>query len=152
MNHPLRTQTSSLTNTLTLTTAAAGRILLSAIFVWSGWGKLTAPAATKAYMAAMAMPMVDVGYVVAVLIELGLGLALLVGFKARWAALVLAGFSVVTGLIFHTNFGDQAQAINFMKNVAMAGGFLQVAAFGAGAFSIDALLGKRQAAAGPLAA
>jgi putative oxidoreductase len=139
--------TTSTLNKLSGAAGATGRVLLSLIFVWSGFGKLSAPAATKAYMAAMAMPMVDVGYVVAVAVELGLGLALLFGYKTRFAALILAGFSIVTGFIFHTNFADQAQMINFMKNVAMAGGFLQVAAFGATAYSIDALLAARHAPA-----
>lgn len=122
-----------------LYTAAAGRILLAAIFVQSGFGKLMAPAATKAYMAASGMPLVDIGYLVALAVELGLGLALLLGYRTRIAAAALAAFALVTGFIFHTNFGDQAQMINFMKNVAIAGGMLQVAAFGAGAFSLGAL-------------
>jgi putative oxidoreductase len=125
--------------------ASAGRILLSLIFVSSGFGKLAAPAATKAYMAAMGMPLVDLFYVGAVAIELGLGLALMFGYRTRLAAALLAAFALVTGFIFHHNFADQNQMIHFMKNLAIAGGMLQVAAFGADTFSFDALRGKRLA-------
>lgn len=123
--------------------AGTGRILLSLIFVASGFGKLVAPAATKAYMAAMGMPLVDLFYAGAVAIELGLGLALLFGYRTRLAAALLAAFALVTGFIFHHNFADQNQMIHFMKNLAIAGGMLQVAAFGADTFSFDALRGKR---------
>jgi putative oxidoreductase len=122
--------------------AVVGRVLLSLIFVVSGFGKLAAPAATKAYMAAMSVPLIDLAYVGAVAVELGVGLALLLGYRTRIAGLILAVFSVVTGLIFHSNFGDQNQMIHFMKNLAMAGGMLQVAAYGSEYFSIDALLNK----------
>jgi putative oxidoreductase len=122
--------------------AVIGRILLSLIFVVSGFGKLAAPAATKAYMAAMSVPLIDLAYIGAVAVELGVGLALLLGYRTRIAGLILAVFSVVTGLIFHSNFGDQNQMIHFMKNLAMAGGMLQVAAYGSEYFSIDALLNK----------
>lgn len=127
--------------------AGAGRILLSLIFVASGFGKLAAPAATKAYMAAMGMPLVNLFYVGAVAIELGLGLALLFGYRTRLAAVLLAAFALVTGFIFHHNFADQNQMIHFMKNLAIAGGMLQVVAFGADTFSFDALRGKRLAGA-----
>ena len=72
---------------------------------------------------------------------------LLVGFQARLAGLVLAVFCVVTALGFHSNFADQMQMINFMKNLAMAGGFLYVASFGAGPFSLDARRGATRDAA-----
>lgn len=144
MNSNLPTSQSPAAATVT----AAGRVLLSLIFVSSGFGKLMAPAATKAYMVAMAMPMVDLGYIGAVAVELGLGLALLFGYRSKFAAAILAGFAIVTGFIFHSNFGDQNQMIHFMKNLAMAGGLLQIAVLGAGAFSIDALLAKRLPALG----
>lgn len=127
--------------------SASGRILLSLIFVWSGCGKLAAPAATKAYMAAMGMPLVELAYIGAVAVELGLGLALLLGYRSRVAAVALAVFAVITGLIFHHDFADQGQMINFMKNLAMAGGLLQIAAFGSDRFSLDALRGKQGLAA-----
>ena len=133
------------TNNAARYSAAAGRILLSSIFVWSGFGKLMAPAATKAYMVAMGMPLADIAYLVALAVELGLGLALLLGYRTRLAAAALAAFALVTGFIFHHDFADQGQMINFMKNVAIAGGLLQVAAYGASAFSLDALLGRSNA-------
>jgi len=76
---------------------------------------------------------------------LGGGLAIATGFLTRWVAIALAVFSVVTAFIFHGNFGDAAQATSFWKNVAMAGGFLLLAAQGAGAWSIDGLLGRAKA-------
>jgi putative oxidoreductase len=125
--------------------AVIGRVLLSLIFVTSGFGKLVAPAATKAYMAAMSVPLIDLAYAGAVAVELGVGLALLLGYRTRVAGLILAGFSIITGLIFHSNFADQNQMIHFMKNLAMAGGMLQVAAYGSEYFSIDALRRKSNA-------
>jgi putative oxidoreductase len=113
----------------------AARILMSQIFIISGIGKITGYAGTQAYMAKMGVPGALLPLVI--LAELGGGLALLFGFRARWAALALAGFSLVSALIFHTNFSDQMQMINFMKNLAMAGGLLMFVRHGAGAPSID---------------
>ncbi|MCW3481285.1 DoxX family protein [Neisseriaceae bacterium JH1-16] len=99
------------------------RILLAQVFVISGFGKLGAGyAATQGYMAHMGVP----GFLLplVILLELGGGLALAVGFQTRWIALLLAGFAVVTALIFHHNIADQGQFINLMKNFAMAGGLL----------------------------
>jgi len=127
-------------NTTTLNTSAApaiGRVLLAAIFVISGLGKLAAPAATIGYIQSVGLPFATAGLVVAILVELGGGLALALGYKTRLAAAVLAVFSLVTGLAFHHAIGDQNQFIHLFKNIAMAGGLLQVVAFGAGAYSID---------------
>jgi putative oxidoreductase len=109
----------------------AARILMSQIFLISGFGKITAYAGTQAYMAKMGVPGALLPLVI--LTELGGGLALLFGFQARWAALALAGFTVVAALIFHLKPGDQMQMINFMKNLAMAGGLLMFVRHGAGA-------------------
>ncbi|HEY8027580.1 MAG TPA: DoxX family protein [Burkholderiaceae bacterium] len=119
-------------------TPAFGRVLMALIFILSGVGKIAAPAATIGYIASTGLPFATLGFAAAVIVELGGGLLLAVGYQTRIVALVLAAFSIVTGLIFHHAFGDQNQMIHFLKNVAMAGGLLQVAAFGAGAFSIDA--------------
>jgi putative oxidoreductase len=119
-------------------TPAIGRLLMSIIFILSGVGKLAAPAATIGYIASTGLPLATLGYVAAVIVELGGGLLLLAGYQTRLVALALALFAIVTGLTFHHAFGDQNQMIHFLKNLAMAGGLLQVAAFGAGAFSIDA--------------
>jgi putative oxidoreductase len=116
---------------------ALGRLLLSLIFVLSGLNKVAAPDATIAYIQSAHLPAPVLAYGVNLLIELGCGLALLVGFQTRAAATVLALFCVVTAVLFHNNLGDQMQMINFMKNLAMAGGLLQVVAFGPGVFSVD---------------
>jgi putative oxidoreductase len=114
-----------------------GRILLALPFVLSGVGKLAAPAATQGYIAAMSVPLPVIAYIIAVIVEIGGGAMLLLGYRTRLAALVLAVFSVAAALMFHRDLGDQNQFIHFMKNVMLAGGLLQVVAFGAGAFSVD---------------
>jgi putative oxidoreductase len=117
--------------------ALLGRILMSAIFIQSGIGKALAPAATIAMMGHYAMPVPAGAYIVAVLVELLGGIAVLVGWRTRWAGAVLAVWCVATALVAHYHPGDRGQMIHFMKNLAMAGGFLQLAAWGAGRFSLD---------------
>ncbi|PTU31739.1 DoxX family protein [Stenotrophobium rhamnosiphilum] len=112
-----------------------GRILMAAIFVLAGAGKITAYAGTQQYMAAMGVPGAMLPLVIA--LELGGGLLLIAGFQTRLIALALAGFSVASAALFHSNLGDQTQFIMFFKNVAMAGGFLIIAANGPGAYSLD---------------
>ncbi len=114
-----------------------GRILMAAIFLISGIGKLMAPEMTIGYIDAMGLPFPTLGYVLAIAVEVGGGLQLILGYNTRTTALLLAAFSIITGLVFHHALGDQNQMIHLLKNFAMAGGLLQVAAFGAGAFSID---------------
>ena len=111
------------------------RILMSQIFIISGIGKITGYAGTQAYMAKMGVPGALLPLVI--LTELGGGLALLLGFQTRWVALALAGFTVVSALIFHMNFSDQMQMINFMKNIAMAGGLLMFVRYGAEPPAVD---------------
>jgi putative oxidoreductase len=77
-------------------------------------------------------------YWASIVVEAGGGALLLVGLQTRFATIVLAVFTLIAATFFHRNFGDQNQMIHFMKNLAMAGGLLQVVAFGAGSFSIDA--------------
>ncbi|MBF5089919.1 DoxX family protein [Novosphingobium sp. NBM11] len=117
--------------------ALAGRILLAAIFVLSGLSKVAAPAGTIGYIASAGLPLPQIGLAIAVIVELGGGLALVAGFRARFVAAVLALFSLATALAFHNHLADQNQFIHFFKNVAMAGGLLQVVAFGAGRFALD---------------
>jgi putative oxidoreductase len=114
----------------------ASRVLMSQIFIISGIGKITGYAGTQAYMAKMGVPGAMLPLVI--LTELGGGLALLFGFKTRWAALLLAGFALLSALIFHLNFQDQMQMINFMKNLAIAGGLLMFVRYGAAEPSLDA--------------
>jgi putative oxidoreductase len=114
----------------------AARILMSQIFIISGFGKITGYAGTQQYMASHGLPGALLPLVI--LTEFGGGLALLFGFKTRWVALALAAFSLLTGVLVHFQPGDQMQMINFMKNLAMAGGLLMFVRYGAGAPSIDA--------------
>ena len=118
--------------------ALVGRVLLAAIFVMSGLGKVAAPAATLAYMKAAGLPLAPLGLAGSALVELSGGLALILGYRTRLAATILAVFALVTAAIFHSALADQNQLIHFFKNVAMAGGLLQVVAFGGGRFSLDA--------------
>jgi putative oxidoreductase len=116
---------------------ALGRIGLSLLFIVSGWGKLAAYAGTQQYMEAAGVPGMLLPLVI--LVELGGGLAIVLGFFTRWVALALAVFSLVAGVLFHaTHFADPDQAVHFWKNVAIAGGFCVLAVQGAGAWSIDA--------------
>lgn len=118
-------------------TTFIGRILLSLIFVNSGIHKLGDHAGTVGYISSVGAPMPEIAYWVAVIVEVGFGLALLVGFKAKIAAAVIALFTLATAVLFHSNFGDQMQMIMFMKNITIVGGLLLVVAYGAGGFSLD---------------
>lgn len=138
--------TTNTTNTSQSAVPAIGRLLLAAIFIFSGIGKAMAPAGTIGYIASAGLPFATLGLVAAIAIELGGGVMLALGIKARIVALGLALFSVVTALAFHNALGDQNQLIHFMKNIAMAGGLLQVVAFGAGAYSLDALGSRKRVA------
>lgn len=124
--------------------ALLGRALLSVIFIWGGWGKLMAAAATQAHIAQAGLPVPELAWAVAVLVELGIGLALLFGLFTRASGLALAAWCIVTAAIYHSNFADPNMKIHFMKNVAMAGGLLYVLAFGGGAYSLDAIIGHRR--------
>ena len=119
--------------------AVAGRLLLSLIFLVSGVSKLADPSGTMQYIESAGLPMPGVAYLVALVCELGCGLALLVGYRARWAAAVLTVFTLASALAFHAHFTDPDQMVHFMKNLAIAGGFLYVVAYGAGALSVDEL-------------
>ena len=113
------------------------RVLMAYIFIMAGWGKITAYSATVGYMESMGVP--GALLPLTILIEFGGGLALLFGFQARFAALGLAVFSLITAFLFH---GGAEDAINFMKNMAMAGGLLFLMLHGAGKFSVDHVIEK----------
>jgi putative oxidoreductase len=121
--------------------ALIGRILLAAIFVLSGAGKVADPAATITYIGAVGLPLAPFAYAGAVTVELGGGIALILGYRTRVVAAGLALFSLTTALAFHSALSDQSQMIHFFKNLAMAGGLLQLVAFGGGRFSLDARRG-----------
>ena len=114
---------------------ALGRVLLSIIFIQSGIGKILGYAATQAFMAQHGVPSLLLPLVI--LTELGGGLLVLVGLFTRYAAIALAGFSVLAALLFHFQPGDMMQMMNFMKDVTIAGGFLVLAGSDPGAFALD---------------
>jgi putative oxidoreductase len=116
------------------------RILLSVLFVLGGYGKITAIAATQGYMESKGIP----GILVypTILLELGGGILIILGFQTRIVAALLAGFCVVSALIFHSDLGDQSQFILFLKNLGLAGGFLLLVQHGAGAVAIDKAIDK----------
>jgi putative oxidoreductase len=117
----------------------AGRILISLIFLLAGLQKIGGYEGTQAYMAAMGVPGALLPLVIA--LEVGGAIAIILGWRTRIVAFLLAGFSIVSALIFHRALGDQMQFIMFMKNLAMAGGFLFLVARGAGEWSLD---GRRE--------
>ncbi len=111
------------------------RVLLGHIFLLAGFNKIGAYEGTQAYMEAMGVPGMLLPLVI--LLELGGGLAIITGWKTRWAAIALGAFSIISAAIFHSDLGNQIQMIMFMKNFAIAGGFLLLAVQGAGAYSLD---------------
>jgi len=120
-----------------------GRIAMAVIFIIAGFGKLMAPAATQTLMAHYGLPMPMVAYVATVAVELIGGLLLFFGLWTRPVAIVLGIWCIATALVAHTAFADPGQRNNFLKNVAMAGGFLFVYVQGAGMHSLDRLRTKR---------
>src|ERR1700743_1195567 len=125
---------SSSTNML----AFVGRCLMAVMFLLSGFGKVVAPAATIAWIKSTGLPMPEVGYVASIIIELGGGLLLILGWQIRVLGGVLSVFAIAAAFIFHRNVGDQNQLFHFLKNIAVMGGLFQLMAFGAGSISLDA--------------
>ncbi|MCJ0762784.1 DoxX family protein [Variovorax terrae] len=122
-----------------------GRLLVAILFVPAGFGKIAGFTGTVGYIASKGLPLPQLGAVIAILVELGVGLLFLVGFKTRWSALALALFTLAAGLFFHNYWAVPAeqvmmQQINFYKNLAIAGGLLSFVAWGGGAWSLDARL------------
>jgi putative oxidoreductase len=112
-----------------------GRILLASLFLLSGFTKMSAYGATAAYMTAMGVSSALLPLVIAT--EVFGSLAVIVGWNTRIAAFLLAAFTLIAGVIFHNNFGDQIQTIMFLKDVSIAGAFLMLVANGAGPLSLD---------------
>lgn len=123
-----------------------GRILIAAMFIPAGFSKIGGFAGTVGYITSKGLPLPEVGAVIAIVVEIGAGLALLAGFKARYAALVLALFTLAASVFFH-NFwavpeaAKMVQQLMFMKNIAVVGGLLFIAAYGAGPLSVDSRKG-----------
>ena len=129
-----------------------GRLMIGLPFSMSGLGKLVTYGATTGMISAVGLPFPPLAFAIAVAVELGGGLLLVAGYHARSVAIALAVFSLATALSFHSNFADQNQMIHFLKNVMMAGGLLQIAAFGAGALSIDNRRQKGEPSSSPAVA
>ena len=117
------------------------RILLSILFIPAGFGKLSNIGGTAGFFAGLGLPVPTVTAVVVGLIELLGGLAILIGFKTRYAAILLGIFTIASALVAHLVPWDQANQTNFFKNLAIAGGFFVLAQYGAGALSVDAKRG-----------
>jgi putative oxidoreductase len=137
-SYAAQASTSSAQDTLAL----IGRILVAALFVPAGFGKIGGFSGVVGYIGSVGLPLPELGAVIAIVVELGLGLLFLVGYKTRIVSIVLALFTVATAVFFHNYWGmpaDKAYVnqLMFFKNIAVAGGLLAFAAFGAGRFSID---------------
>jgi putative oxidoreductase len=116
--------------------AAVGRLMIAAIFIVSAITKFLTPTQTQAYIASVNIPQPVVMFWISTSVELIGGVFLALGIGTRFAALVLAAFTIAAAVGFHTNFADQNQFIHFMKNMAISGGLLQVFAFGSGGLAI----------------
>ena len=122
--------------------ALLGRTLLALIFITSGFGKITGFEGTVGYIASKGLPLPQLGAIIAIIVEVGGSILLVIGYKARWAALALAIFTLAAAILFHNYWAVEAaekmgQQINFWKNISMAGGMLMVFAHGAGRYSVD---------------
>jgi len=135
-----RASQESPTSTVKSVSELAGRVLLSVLFLLSGLGKIGAYAATAAFMSSRGVP----GALLPVVLvtEVVGALAIILGWQTRIIAFLLAGYTLLAALIFHTNFADQIEMIMFLKNVSIAGGFLLLVANGAGPLSLDRRLAR----------
>ncbi len=116
------------------------RILMPILFIVAGWGKITGYEGTQQYMQAMGVP--GALLPLTILLEFGGGIAILLGFLTRTTAIFTAGFTLLTALLFHTNFAEGVNSLMFMKNMTIAGGYLLLFFMGPGKFSIDRVLNK----------
>lgn len=123
--------------------ATLGRLLLASLFLFSGIAKITNPEGVQAYISAAGLPFPLLAYLIAIVIEVGGGVLLVVGFKTHLVAAVMAIFTLVAAVAFHHKFGDMGQLIHFFKDLAITGGLLQVMVFGAGTLSVDARISKQ---------
>src|SRR5258708_38594966 len=121
---------------------AAGRILIAALFLISGLGKIAAPAMTQRFIASADLPFPLLALLVAIVIEVGGGILLILGYQSRIAASVMAVFTVAAALGFHHDFADQNAMAHFLKNISITGGLLQIVALGAGTLRVDSRFAK----------
>ena len=115
-----------------------GRVLIGAPFMLSGFSKLAAHDATVGAISSVGLPLAQLGWLIATVVELGGRALLVIGYRARLVAAVMAAFTLAMAIFFHRNFADQNQLIHFLKNIMLVGGLLQIVYFGAGPISIDA--------------
>ena len=132
-------------NSLQTPLSLIGRVLIALLFIPAGFSKIGGFAGTVGYIASKGLPLPEVAAAIAIAVELGLGLLLLVGLQTRWAALGIALFTVVITFIFHNFWAMPAEMVMmqqqaFFKNIAVVGGLLTIAAWGAGPLSVDAKL------------
>jgi len=130
-------------NSLQTPLSLMGRVLIALLFIPAGFSKIGGFAGTAAYIASKGVPLPEVAAAIAIAVELGLGLLLLIGLQTRWAALGIALFTVVITFIFHNFWAMPAEMVllqqqAFFKNIAVVGGLLTIAAWGAGPLSVDA--------------
>ena len=119
---------------------AVGRLLIAALFLISGLGKIATPALTQGFIASAGLPFPFLAYLVAIVIEVGCGILLILGYQSRIVASVMAVYTVAAAFGFHRDFADQNAIAHFLKNISITGGLLQVVALGAGSFSVDSRL------------
>ena len=112
-----------------------GRIFLSAVFLIAGVNKIFNYEGTTAYMESFGVP--GLLYIPAIILEILFPLLIVIGYQTKISALIMAIFTIVVAIIFHTNFADQMQFTSFFKNIAIAGGFLIIFIKGAGEYSLD---------------
>src|SRR5439155_27355453 len=115
----------------------AGRVLISVIFLISAIVKITAPTAIIGFIASVGLPFPQLGLAIGILVEAVGAIALLLGYRTRPVAAILAAYCLATAIFFHSQWSDQNQLMHFWKNMAMMGGLLQLVALGAGRFSLD---------------
>src|SRR5712692_7786191 len=121
---------------------AVGRLLIAALFLISGLGKIAAPGMMQNIIASAGLPFPLLALLVAIVIEVGGGILLILGYQSLIVATAMAVFTVAAAIGFHRDFADQNAMAHFLKNISITGGLLQVVAFGAGGFSIDSRLAK----------
>ena len=122
--------------------ALLGRVLIALLFIPAGFAKLTGFAGTVGYITSVGLPLPQLAAALAIIVELGFGILLLVGFKTRLSAIVIAVFTIAAAVCFHNYWAMPAEKayvnqLMFFKNIAIAGGLFAIAALGAGRFSID---------------
>src|SRR3984893_4513464 len=127
---------------------ALGRFLIAALFLISGPAKIATPALTQGFIASAGLPFPLLAYLVAIVIEIGGGILLILGYQSRIVASVMAAYTVAAALGFHRDFADQNAMAHFLKNISITGGLLQIVALGAGTFSIDSRLAKSRTSNG----